>query len=142
MRLGLRLAMAAVGAVAAMGPVAARAAFVQYDCRFVVGGQRDGYWVPSQMVLRHDTASGSVTVFDPIIKHFAGNPIPARLSEETRARSTYVWSVNTRTSANQSATMDYSFSYFRNGRPATVRAIPRGYDNEFSGDGTCTVKQG
>lgn len=40
------------------------------------------------LILTDDDVKGEIMVFDPIIKHFVGNPIDARLSGRTKVRST------------------------------------------------------
>jgi hypothetical protein len=130
--------------MAAFAPGIAQAASTIYDCKFATGTARDGNWIPTVLVLRHDTATGKVVVFDPIIKHFIGNPIDARLSEETSQRRTFTWVVDARNtpSERQSARMAYWLNYYVNGRPARMIAKPSGYDNEWTGDGTCVARQG
>lgn len=121
---------------------AAQAAGLRYDCKFDVGNARDGNWVPEVFVLQHDTASGRVTVFDPVIKHFTGKPIEGQLNAETKGRSEFSWDLNVRTKTGEDSRMGYTFVYYKDGRPAKIRAEPRGYDNRFSGEGTCKLSRG
>jgi hypothetical protein len=132
----------AAGVLLAATPAAA--AFTQYDCTFPPGGARHGNWVPAQLVLRHDGRTGQIVVFDPIIRHFHGAPLPARAAEATAARVSYLWTVELRGLPGRagSATMDYRLSYFRNGRPARMTAVPRGFDSSFTGEGACRVTTG
>ncbi|MGQ0567889.1 MAG: hypothetical protein ACT4OK_22870 [Gemmobacter sp.] len=113
----------------------------KYECRFDQSRARGGGWVPEILIVTDNDASGEVLAFDPVIKHFVGKPIPARRSSESKARVTYVWDLETRV-ANQAPRMTYTFSYFRNGQPAKMRVQPGGYDNTWSGEGTCTVAVG
>ena len=53
-------------------------------------------------------------------------------------RVTYVWDLETR-NKGQSSRFTYTLSYYRDGRPATMSALPGGYDNKWTGDGTCKV---
>lgn len=130
-----------LGLMAVSGP-AVQAAGVRYDCRFDTGNARDGNWVPEILVLQHDTGSGKVTVFDPVIKHFTGKPIEGRLSAETKARSEFSWVLDVRTVGGASSRMAYTFVYYKDGRPAKIVAAPGGYDNRFSGEGTCKLSRG
>lgn len=131
-------------ALSIVAPVAAQAAVTIYDCKFATGTARDGNWIPTVLVLRHDTTTGKIVVFDPIIKHFIGTPIDARLAEETAQRTMFSWVVDARNTPreNQAARMLYRLNYYRNGRPARMVASPSGYDNEWTGDGTCTLRKG
>jgi hypothetical protein len=116
----------------------ALAKVTQYECKFEQSRARGGGWIPEILVITDDDKSGEIIAYDPIIKHFVGKPIPARRSAETKARVTYVWDLETRVK-EQASKMTYTISYFRNGQPAKMRAQPGGYDNVWSGEGTCKV---
>ena len=137
MRAGLMAVVVLLGAASVV-----QAEGVRYDCKFNTGNARDGNWVPEVLVLQHDVKSGKVTVFDPVIKHFTGVPITGRLSTETKARSEFSWDLRVRTPAGGDSVMGYTFVYYKDGRPAKMRAEPRGYDNRFSGEGTCALSRG
>ena len=143
MNMVARAGVMVTGLLAVLGfAVAAQAAAVRYDCRFDTGHARDGNWVPAVLVLQHDTASGTVTVFDPVIKHFIGVPIQGHLSAETRARTEFSWDIKVSPPGNANVRIDYTFVYYKDGRPAKLRAEPRGFDNRFSGEGTCKLSAG
>lgn len=127
-----------------LAPLAAQAAVTIYDCRFSTGTARDGNWIPAVLLLRHDTATGKIVVFDPIIKLFVGTPIEARMTEETPRRVTFSWVVDARNlpREHQAARMNYRLNYYRNGQPARMSATPSGYDNDWTGEGTCTLRKG
>jgi hypothetical protein len=134
-----------LGAVAlVLSAAVAQSEVTTYDCKFATGNARDGNWIPTVLVLRHDVAAGTAVVYDPVIKHFVGNPISARLAEQTAQRTMFTWVVDARNTPNerQSARMQYRLNYYRNGRPARMIASPSGYDNEWTGDGTCTLRRG
>ena len=134
--------LAAVGLILAAGVTApAFAKVTQYECRFAQERARGGGWIPEMLILTEDDQSGEIIVFDPVIKHFIGTPIPAELSARTKVRSTYRWEVDIQ-NRGQAARMIYTFSYTSDGRPARVTAQPGGYDNSWSGDGTCKVSAG
>jgi hypothetical protein len=141
MRAGMLATGLAVLAVLGSAPTA-QAEGVRYDCKFDTGNARDGNWVPQVLVLQHDTTSGKVTVFDPVIKSFTGKPIEGQLNTETKARTEFSWDLNVRTKSGADSRMGYTFVYYKDGRPAKVRAEPRGYDNRFSGEGTCKLSKG
>ena len=134
---------AGLGLLTALGATAtAQAASIRYNCSFDTGNARDGNWVPAVLVLQHDTTSGKVTVFDPVIKHFTGVPINGQMTTETKARTEFSWDLNVRTQNGADSRMAYTFVYYKDGRPAKVRAEPRGFDNRFSGEGTCKLSRG
>ncbi|WP_374392155.1 hypothetical protein [Tabrizicola sp.] len=123
----------------AFGPAAAK--ITQYECKFPYEEARGGGWIPEILILTDDDVKGEITVFDPVIKHFVGNPIPAKLSGRTKARSTYTWELSYR-NRGQGGRMIYTFSYFNNGQPAKMKGEPGGYDNSWTGEGTCKVSKG
>jgi hypothetical protein len=137
-----RLIGAAVAAILMLGTTGAMAAETLYDCRFKIGSARDGNAVPEVLVIQHETGSSTALIFDPIIKHFIGKPIAGKFSTETKARVQFDWEVRVNNSAGQDFQMFYTFVYYKDGRPAKVVAVPGGYDNRFSGEGTCKVGKG
>jgi hypothetical protein len=137
MRTGL--AMAGLSLAATLGlsaPVAAKVTI--YDCSFEFSRSRGGGWIPQQLILTDNDQNGEILAYDNVIKDFVGKPIPARRSAQTAARVTYVWKLEAR-NKGQSSLMTYTFSYLNNGQPAKMRAQPGGYDNVWTGEGTCKV---
>ncbi|WP_333817587.1 hypothetical protein [Tabrizicola sp.] len=131
--------IAVLGILAGLSP--AQAKITLYECKFKQEESRGGGWIPEMLILTEDDKTGEITVYDPVIKHFVGEPIPAKLEARTNARSTYIWRFRA-DNRGQSSKMSYTFSYRSNGQPATIRAQPGGYDNVWTGDGTCKVSKG
>jgi hypothetical protein len=114
----------------------------RFDCRFNSGAARTGGWISEVVVLDHRPGAATALVNDAVINAFVGVPIEAKVAADTRARSTFAWEVQTETSSGagaQRAVMLYRLNYYKDGRPATISAQPRGYDNSFTSDGTCRV---
>lgn len=133
---------AAVGLMAVFGAFdPAAAEITQYECKFPQEAGRGGGWIPEMLILTDDDVKGEIMVYDPVIKHFIGNPIKAKLLARTNVRSTYKWEVKIEARGNYSR-MAYTLSYRSNGQPATMSARPGGYDNSFTADGTCKVSKG
>jgi hypothetical protein len=142
MKIVKRPGLAVMGIILAAGITGpAMAKVTQYECRFTQERARGGGWIPEMLILTEDDTSGEIVVFDPVIKHFIGTPIPAKLSARTKLRATYKWEVDVQ-NRGQAARMIYTFSYTSDGRPARVTVQPGGYDNSWSGDGTCKVSAG
>jgi hypothetical protein len=138
----MRVSMAAIGMVSVFATAApAFAAVTQYECRFDQDRAQGGGWIPEMLILTEDEGTGEIVVFDPVIKHFIGTPIEARLSDRTKARSTYKWEIETR-NKGQSTRMVYTLSYRSSGNRATMSALPGGYDNKWRAEGTCKVSKG
>lgn len=121
-----------------IGAGAALAATTRYECKF----DESASWIPSQLVLTDDEATGKIIALDPIIQTYIGTPVEAELKKRTNARATYTWEVRTVSATGQNTRMRYTFTYYSNGLPATMSARPGSYDNVFSGDGTCKVTKG
>lgn len=130
--------------LALLAAPAAAADTLRYDCKFATGTKRDGNWIPSVLILHHDRGTGRVIVFDPVIKHFVGSPIEARLESENAARRSFAWSFDTRAGGgrNQTARMGYRMTWYADGRPVRMRAVPSGYDNDFDSEGACKLTPG
>lgn len=142
--MSIRAAMATAGlaALTILGAAGmASAKITQYECKFEQGQSRGGGWISEILIITDDDRTGEILAYDPVIKNFVGKPIPARRSAETKARVTFVWDVDIRVKG-QSSRMTYTMSYFRNGQPAKMRAQPGGYDNTWTGEGTCKVSAG
>jgi len=132
----------AVGLMAVCGafqPAAAK--ITQYECKFPGESARSGGWIPDMLILTEDDVKGEIMVFDPLIKHFIGTPIKAKLSARTKVRSTYSWEVKMENKGKHTR-MAYTLSYRSNGQPATMSARPGGYRDSFSAEGTCKVSKG
>jgi len=130
-------ALVAAGLCILAVPVAA--AGTLYDCAFEQMRSRGGGWIPERLVLVHDPATGKVEVLDPIIKYYVGTAIEGAVSSETGQRIGFAWTLRTKDSANQTYPMFYRFTFYKDGRPAQMRAQPGGYDNSWSGSGTCKL---
>lgn len=139
MREGFRVAALAV--MLAVGGTA-EAKSTRYQCDFDVGHRRDGNWVPSVLVINHEDGADTALIYDPLIKAIHGKPIEGRVGETTGVRTTYVWSLAMRDARKTPVTMTYTFTYYNNGQRAKMRVVPSGFDNAFSGEGTCVVKRG
>ncbi len=139
-----------LGAMALAGmtgiPAAAKQAIdrelVLFECDFPAGKRRDGGWIPEKLFLFREKNGDGVLVYDPIIDYFVGCPIAAAKGDETKARVSYKWSVNAKDPSGQGTTMQYRFTYYRNGTAPKVDAMPGGFDNRFSSDGRCSTAKG
>jgi hypothetical protein len=125
-------------AVLLIGLRPAVANVTEYECRFAQERGRGGGWIPEILVLTENSATGEVVVFDPVIKHFIGEPITATMTSSSDNRRTFTWEFVIQ-HRGQSPRMIYDLTYFSNGRPAKMTLLPGGYDNSWSGDGTCKV---
>jgi hypothetical protein len=114
---------------------------VVFDCDFASGTARDGNWVPSKLYIMKIIGKEGLVAYDPVIEAFVGNPVPAEMIDQSKARITYGWEYEAEDSASQSFKMIYRFTYFRNGLPAKMSAQPGGYDNSWSEEGRCKASE-
>jgi hypothetical protein len=135
---GIVTAAGLVAALVVLGSLPGLAKVTQYECRFAQEQRRGGGWIPEVVVLTENDQTGEIVVFDPVIKYFLGGPIQGKRIDGSNARTTYGWEVSTE-NRGQSARMLYRLTYFSNGQPAKMSARPGGYDNSWSGDGSCKV---
>jgi hypothetical protein len=112
---------------------AAAAKVTRYECSF------DGNWMPSVLVIETDDAAGTIKVFDEYIKAHVGTPIDGKLSAETKARTSFSWRFRATSDTRQQTTLDYQLTYYKDGRPAKLNMIPRGYRDNFTTNGACKV---
>lgn len=111
-----------------------------YTCALSV--TRNQSWIPDQVVISVNDADGAVLVFDPIIRYFMSNPIPARVVKNTSDRLTLKWNVKrvNKVKPNDMPTMVYTAKLTKNDNRIAINATPLGYDNGFYADGLCKVK--
>jgi hypothetical protein len=112
----------------------------EFECHFAEKG-RTG-WVP-EVVFVHDEA-GEIFVYDPIIKHFIGEPVTGRIQRENQRVVSYEWTLDqTTNSGGQYVTaFDYRILVQKSSNKATLTAVPLGYDSTYQADGTCAELKG
>jgi hypothetical protein len=130
-----------VAALAGAVSSPAQAAITQYECTFRQEGNRGGGWIPEVVFVTENDQNGEIIVYDPVIDHFVGSPIPARRTDVTDVRRTFRWEVKFQ-NKGQSGRMIYALTYRTNGVAASMKALPGGFDNSWSGDGSCKVTTG
>lgn len=109
-----------------------------YKCTFEGARERD--WIQPLIFFGLDRDSSRVVVSDPAILGLNGGvPIEGRLVQDTAARVTFAWSVETRSASNQRVRMDYRATYLKASGKVNVTARPRGQEGLFSRAGVCIV---
>lgn len=129
-----------VSLMSAQAAVASPSKQTIYTCTLAV--TKNQSWIPDQVVISVNKADGAVLVFDPIIRHFMSNPIPAKVVTETSERMTLKWNVKrvNKVEPNNMPTMVYTAKFTKNDNKIAINATPLGYDNRFFADGVCKVK--
>ncbi|GHC46770.1 hypothetical protein [Neogemmobacter tilapiae] len=97
-------------------------------------------WVNSPYIFGYEANTTAVTVYDPVIHTFVGEPIAGKY-EESSKKIVFKWSVQVKIRGDQT-NMGYRASFFPADGKFTVRATPgAGYTGHFEGRGTCKVKE-
>lgn len=109
-----------------------------YLCRLEV--PRSQSWVPDQLVVLHEPGAPTAMVNDPLIRHFAGRPLPAEVVADTPDRVTFRWVLKMvkNRSGQTAAQFVYRATLQKAGLALRISAKPLGYDNFFEAGGTCT----
>jgi hypothetical protein len=130
---------AGLAALAVLAPAAVMAKPLTYVCALNVPAEQD--WVPSQVVIRLEPGATTGLVNDPIIRNFAGKPLPAEVVVDNASRITFRWTLKMVTNhANQTApNFVYRATILKAGLSVRISAKPLGYDNFFEAGGTCTT---
>lgn len=117
------------------GPALAKP--VTWLCRLDV--PRSQAWVPDQLVIQLEPGADTGLVNDPIIRHFVGQPLPARVETDNARRITLRWKLDM--VRNASGQVAPQFIYRATVQKGTldirVTAIPAGYSNVFEAGGKC-----
>lgn len=131
-RLGVCLCLSLAAASGQAG-----AAELLYDCAFEQIRSRGGGWVGEQVLLVHNPEEGTVEVIDSVIQHFVGSPIQGKEGKETARRIQFNWNIQAKGLRNQSPVMNYTLTVFKDTKAAQITVEPAGYDNIWTGSGTC-----
>jgi hypothetical protein len=128
-----------LAAVSLVSTAFATAAIAQttYDCTITVPATQN--WVPEQLVIAHDAATGKVTVNDPLIHHYVGHPVEGRVAVDNAARITFAWGLKHLTNKSQqfATEMAYRATYIKATGQMSISARPLGYSNTFDARGSC-----
>lgn len=125
MKMIATLALAFAAGLAAAPALAANV----YECAFPER-EANRNWLPAQVAITHDVESGEVLVFDPLIQHYKGNPIPAKVETDNKARVTYTWRLDgMKDVSGQMVNQAYRLTIRKDGLSAKVSGKALGYAN-------------
>ncbi len=109
-----------------------------YNCKIKEFGNMG--WIPSFVMFEVEEGENTVRTLDPITKYSLGGAVEAKIIVDTDKRLTFKWRTDSLPSdTNQSVTLDYKATYLRSKNLLLLRAFPRGFNNDFSGRGPCTL---
>ncbi len=121
-----------------------QAAEVRGTYRCEMSDAENSYGWISKVIYIRQFADGSVKVADPVVQHFEGAPIPARVLRDDGNRLIVKWSLkNARADSGVSISdMDYRASITRSGGAIELRTIPRHFDRGIRSGGRCALDRG
>ncbi len=114
------------------------ASATQLHCKVKPSASQGG-WISPEFVFQFDAAANEATVIDGLIDYYFKKPIEAKLTHKDGVKETLSWNVQTGDHTGQLTKLIFRASYFYKDDSFTVSAIPGGYDNSFSGRGTCEL---
>jgi len=132
-----------IGGILALGTLgsAASAATTIYECSVSTGKAATYGWIKGPVLIAREDGAAEAKVSDPVTLGVNGKPAVAALKSENSAKVTFGWSLKTKSSSGQNATMNYRASIIASGNKFVITATPLGYANNFRGDGTCKVSR-
>lgn len=132
-----KLAFAVALAMLGAGGAAARTV---YECSIEERGTNHGA-LPTIVVVAVDPGVEDVLVSDPMIQHVHGQPISVTPRANNESRLTLRWKLTLEATDQSEWILTYDFSILKSNLSAKITAMPHGYDNTFSSQGSCTAKQ-
>ncbi|MBK6466950.1 MAG: hypothetical protein IPF96_08860 [Rhodobacter sp.] len=130
-----RLALFLTAAALASAALPALALEV-YECK-IKQLLSNGVWLPEVVVVAHEPGAAKATVNDPLIEHFVGKPIDAKVETENAKRTTFVWKLDAKNAINQNARFSYRLTVMKADLSASMAASPGRFSNTFTSTGKC-----
>ena len=128
-----KMAVPACAALIAMASMA-EAGRTVYECST---NARDRGFIPKQVIVAHNDGAGSAMVNDPIIHHFMGKPVSAKVTKNNAKIISFKWVVKTKNKKHQTADMIYRATIRKSDSKLSISAVPPGYSNTFNASGSC-----
>ena len=105
-----------------------------YRCE--MKGQDRG-WLPKELIIAHSDGSGGATVIDPIIQHFVGKPLGAKVKKDNAKIVSFQWTLRAQDSRGQNIRWQYRASITKASGKLSLVATPLGYVGPLNGGGSC-----
>lgn len=94
-------------------------------------------WVPTIVVVERNPGADALTVLDPIIRHFHGEPIRARVAVDNARRTTVIWTIRDRGRTSTPADVQFRLTHRKADDTARIAVQALGYVGPYEGTGTC-----
>jgi len=135
---------AIVALVLAFGSIQATPAQAQgvgYQCKLATTSQQ-GNWLPEFLFIGYKPAENLVIISDPIILYFNDRqPVKGKLESDTDNRISVTWRLETKSGTGQFVRMAYRATIFKATGKLSISAKPLGYQDTFTGRGTCEARK-
>lgn len=114
-----------------------------YECEFSEH-EANQNWLPTVVVIEHDSKTNEVTVYDPLIKHYKGAPIPGKVETDNDVRISYTWRLDgMKDVSGQMVNQSYRLTIRKAGLTAKVSGKALGYANSVEeAAGSCKKHKG
>jgi hypothetical protein len=98
--------------------------------------------ISNQFVFSIDSAAGTAIVNDALIVGTTGGPIVAKIANETSARYTIKWRIDSsnNTEYRSIPTLLFRATINKSDNSINIMAQPPAYDNRFNSQGTCRAQ--
>ncbi len=126
-----------VAAVMAASPALALKGNV-HQCKFKTAR---GEILADEVIFVVSPDASAARVYDGIVHHTSGKPIPAKITEDSGKKLTIRWSVMMHF-RGQDARLDFRLSYFKGNKKANLSSQAVGYTNQSNARGACAVQKG
>lgn len=127
--------------VAFLHAAPAQADGVGYQCKVAISAQQ-GRWVPEFVFIGYKPDENRVIISDPIILFFNDRqPVEGKLETDSATRLSVTWRLETKSGSGQFVRMAYRATVFKATGKLSISAKPLGYENVFTGRGTCEMRK-
>lgn len=107
------------------------------ECKLPANNAGGGY-ITELYVFEFNEDTGEALVADGWIMHLNNAPIPAKVSDNSKAKLALTWNLVISNNSGQTTKMQYRAAYFKQTKEVLIRAVPGGgYAGGFEGRGKC-----
>lgn len=93
--------------------------------------------ISEELVFVHDAKRNEYLVEDGVIHFVEGNPIPAKVKENSSKKLVLTWSVLLPDRSGTIARLNYRLAFFKSNSRVLVSVQAMGYTNQSNGRGSC-----
>jgi hypothetical protein len=110
-----------------------------HQCKFDVNR---GEILAEDVLLVVSPDESAARVYDGIVHYVSGEPIAAKITENSAKKLTARWSVMMTFRGGTNARVDFRLSYFKGNKKANLSSQVVAFRNQSNARGTCTIQKG